>query len=134
MSLQVTDLNLPADMLAQIATALGDTGTTNTALQGYCDAAAADVQRLTAGYLLDAVSVTNMGRAIALYKVFSQIGPVPADIQKSYDDYWKELQSIARGDRPNLPKVPNAQLASRAGAIGSAPKLHGRMHRGDKLY
>ena len=49
MSLQVTDLNLPADKLAEIATALGDTGKTHALLQTYCDAAAADVARKKAG-------------------------------------------------------------------------------------
>ena len=131
MSLQVTDLNLPADKLAEIATALGDTGNTNALLQTYCDAAAADVARLAAGYILDASSITNMGRAIALYNVYGQIGPVPPDIEKSYDNYWKELQSISRGERPNLPKQPNPALASRAGAADSRHRIHGRMRRYD---
>jgi hypothetical protein len=134
MSLQVSDLNLPADKLVQIATALGDTGSTNAVLQTYCDAAAADVARLSAGYILDDDSTTNMGRAIALYKVYAQIGPVPPDIEKSYEDYWKELQSIARGERPNLPKQSNAAMQSRAGSAGSSHRIHGRMRRGEHLY
>jgi hypothetical protein len=127
MPLQVSDLDLPDDKLAQIATALGDGSNTNAALQGFCDAAAADVARLTAGYLLDDVSITNMARAIAIFRVLAQIGPVPSDVEKNYDSYWAELQSISKGARPNLPKVPTAALASRAGTAGSGRRIGGRM-------
>jgi hypothetical protein len=127
----VSDLNLPADKLVQIATALGDTSGQNVMLLEYCAAADADVARLTAGYILDPTSALNMARALALYKVFAQIGPVPQDVQDSYTDYWKELQSISRGERPNLPKQTNPALASRAGAAGSAHKIHGRLGRSD---
>ena len=121
MSLQVSDLNLPASKLVQLATALGDTGGLNAALQTYCDSAAADVARLTAGYVIDPTSITNFSRAIAIYRVTGQIGPVPADMQKNYDDAWKELQSIARGERPNLPKVSDPNQATIAGGWGDGP-------------
>lgn len=129
MSLQVSDLNLPADKLGQFAAALGDSSPAYPVLQTYCDDAAGDVNRLTAGYLLDATSLRNFSRAIALFRLYGQIGPVPADIEKSYDAAWKELQSIAVGQRPNLPKTPDPNLASRAGAIGSAAHIHGRLHK-----
>ena len=127
MALIVNDLNLPADKLAEFATAFGDTSTTNAVVQTYCDDAAADVARLTAGYLLDDSSTRNFSRAIALYRIYGQIGPVPPDVEKNYDDAWKELQSIAKGERTNLPKVPDPSLASRAGAIGGNRRLHGRL-------
>ena len=130
----VSDLKLSADKLSQIATALGDTGGENAALQGLCDEAAADVARLTAGYVLDATSLTNFGRAITLFRAYGLVGQVPPDVEKEYQNCWNELQSIARGDRPNLPKQPNPALASRAGAIGSNPKITGRMAGGDRLY
>lgn len=132
MALLVTNLNLPAANLAEIATALGDTGSANAALQGYCDSAAADVSRLIAGYVIDDLSQVNWGRAIALYRVYGQIGPVPKDIEKNYDEAWKELQSIAKGERINLPKVPVPALASRAGAIGGPAKVCGRL--GDSSF
>ena len=134
MSLQVTDLKLSADKLSQIATALGDGGGENAALQDLCNAAAADVQRLTAGYVLDDTSLTNFGRAITLFRAYSLVGQVPPDIEKEYQNSWNELQSIARGDRPNLPKISDPALASRAGAIGSERKIHGRMTGGNRLY
>jgi hypothetical protein len=133
MSLQVTDLNLPADKLAEFATAFGDVSNTNAVVQTYCDDAAADVARLTAGYQLDTSSTRNFSRAIALYRIYGQIGPVPPDVEKSYDDAWKELQSIAKGERTNLPKVPDPNLASRAGAIGGSPRLHGRLRRNSPI-
>ena len=120
MSLQVSDLNLPADKLAQIATALGDTGTTNAALQGVCNSAAADVARLTNGYVIDPTSLTNFGRAIALYRAYGQIGTVPPDVKDNYEDSWKELQSIARGERKNIPRVDDGNPQSTStGGYGS---------------
>jgi hypothetical protein len=126
MSLQVSDLNLPADKLTQFATALGDTGSANAAVQGYCDAAAADVARLTAGYVIDPVSATNFGRAIAIYRIYGQVGPVPADVEKNYDDAWKELQSISKGERLNLPKISDPAQNTVAGGWGSGCPLKGR--------
>jgi hypothetical protein len=126
MSLTVANLNLPADKLAQVATALGDTGGVNAALQGICDGAAADVARLTSGYVLDDASVTNFGRAITLFRMYGQIGTVPADVEKNYDDAWKELQSIAKGERPNLPKATVSAQTTIAGGYGSGCFLGGR--------
>ncbi len=93
----------------------------------FCTQADADVARLTAGYVLDPTSVTNMGRAIVLFRAYGLAGPVPPDIEKEYQNTWNELQSIARGDRPNLPKTPNVNLQSRAGSAGSNCLIRGRM-------
>jgi hypothetical protein len=138
MSLQVSDLNLPADKLAQFATALGDSGGQNAALQGICNSVAADVARLTTGYVVDPTSVTNWGRAIALYRAYSQaaFGEIPKAIADDYKTAWDELTAIAEGKRPNLPKAPDptGALATRAGAAGSHRRIHGRMRRGDHLY
>lgn len=129
MSLQVTDLNLPADKLAQFATALADAGGQNAALQGICDGAAADVTRLTTGYILAAASLTNWGRSIALYRAYSQaqFGEIPKAVADEYKEAMDELTAIAKGERPNLPKTPEPTLASRAGAIGGNKKIHGRI-------
>src|ERR1019366_7485805 len=97
MSLAVTDLKLSADKLAQFANALGDSGGQNAALQGLCDEAAADVARLTAGYVLDPTSITNFGRSLVLFRAYGLAGPVPADIEKEYTNAMTELQSIAKG-------------------------------------
>lgn len=129
MSLQVADLNLPADKLSEFAAALGDAGSANAVVQTYCDDAAADVSRLTAGYLLDASSTRNFSRAIALFRIYGQIGPVPPDVEKNYDSAWKELQDISAGKHSNLPKIPDPNLATRAGAIGGNRHLNGRLHR-----
>jgi hypothetical protein len=126
MSLSVSDLNLPADKLSQMATALGDTGGANAALQGICNGAAADVARLTAGYVIDATSQTNFGRAIALFRAYGQVGPIPPDVEKNYDAAWNELTDIAQGKRPNLPKVADPNQASIAGRWGGGHRLPGR--------
>jgi hypothetical protein len=122
MSLQVSDLKLSADKLAQFADSLGAGG-----LQDICDGAAADVARLTAGYALDATSLINFGRAITLFRAYGLVGPVPQDIEKEYTNAWNELQSIARGDRPNLPKVADPAQNIIAGGYGGDTKIGGRM-------
>ena len=138
MSLQVSDLNLPADKLAQFATALGDAGGANAAMQGICNAAAADVARLTAGYIVDPTSVTNWGRSLALNRAYgqAQFGEIPKAIADDFKAALTELTEIAQGKRPNIPKIPDptGARATRAGAVGSNPQIHGRMNRGDRLY
>ena len=110
MALQVSDLNLPADKLAQFATALGDLPGAQTgaypALQGICDSAAADVARLITGYVIDPASVTNWARTIAIYRVYSQaqFGEMPKAAVEDYNTAWDELTEISQGKRPNLPK------------------------------
>ena len=127
MSLTVANLNLPADKLAQFAAVFGDTGGQNAALQTYCTAADADVARMTAGYVLDPNSVIQMGKSLALYRAYADTGSVPPEVKTNYDDAWAELQAIAKGQRPNLPKQADPALQSRAGAAGSARRIHGRM-------
>ena len=136
MSLQVSDLNLPADKLAQFATALGDTGGENAALQGICNGAAADVTRLTAGYVIDPASITNWGRSIALQRAYSQaqFGEIPKAVADDYKTAWDELTAIAGGKRPNLPKVSDPNQATIAGGWGSDHKVHGRMRGGNHVY
>jgi hypothetical protein len=127
------NLQLSADKVAQFTAALATTEVADP-LQQLCDEAAADVARLTAGYILDATSISNFIRALAVYNAYLNSGtPSPEDVSTRFKSVWNELQSIARGDRPNLPKVADAALASRAGAAGSAPLIHGRMQR-DRLY
>ena len=129
MSLQVSDLQLSADKLTQFAAAQGDTSGTNASLQEICNAAAEDVTRLTDGYVISADSLTNFGRSIALFRAYGAIGLVPPDIEKNYDSNWKELQSIAKGERPNLAKTVSSDQAINAGGSGSGHRVHGRMGR-----
>jgi hypothetical protein len=125
MSLAVADLNLPAASLAQIASALGDGSGTNAALLGICNAASADVTRLTNGYVIDAASLTNFGRALALYRAYGQVGPVPPDVEKNYEDAWKELQSIAMGQRKNIPRADDgAPQSTSTGGFGGQRRVH----------
>lgn len=129
MSFSVTDLKLPADKIAQIEKALGGNPADLTAakLQGICDEAAADVARLSTGYVLDATSITNFIRAIALYRAYGYIGPVPKDVEKNYDAADKELTEISQGKRPNLPKVSTPAQNTISGGYGSNPNIPGRM-------
>jgi hypothetical protein len=124
------DLQLSADKVTQFTNAL-TTEEVADPLQELCDEAAADVARLTAGYVVDSVSVFNFIRALVVFKAYSNSGtPVPPDIATSRKDAWSELQSISRGERTNLPKAADPALQSRAGAIGSARRIHGRMSGG----
>ena len=131
MSLQVTDLNLPADKLAQFATALGDTGGQNATLQGLCNGAAAYVAQLTAGYVIDPTIITDWGRAIALYRAYAQaqFGEIPKAVADDYKTATDELTAIAEGKRPNLPKVSDPNQAAIAGGWGGEHRVHGRMGR-----
>lgn len=128
MSLQVTDLNLPADKLAQFASALGDVGGQNAVLQGVCNGAAADVARLTAGYVIDPATATNWGRTIALYRAYSQaqFGEIPKAVADDYKTAWDELTAIAEGKRQNLPKVSDPNQNSVAGGWGGNTMIPGR--------
>lgn len=122
MSLQFSDLNLPADKLAQFANALGDAGSANAALQGICNGAAADVTRLTAGYVIDPASITNWGRTIALYRAYSQaqFGEIPKAIADDFKTTWDELTAIAEGKRLNLPKISDSTQNTIAGGWGDS--------------
>lgn len=124
------DLQLSADKVQQFTQALA-TDEVADPLQELCDEAAADVSRLTAGYILDNVSIFNFIRAIAVYNAYINSGtPAPDDVTTRYKNIWSELQSISRGERPNLPKVTDPALQSRAGAAGSQHRIHGRIKSG----
>jgi hypothetical protein len=129
MSLQVSDLQLSADKLVQFANAQGDTSGTNALLQEICNAASEDVNRLTDGYVITANSFTNFARAIALFRAYGSVGPVPPDVEKNYTAAWAELESIAEGKRPNLAKDVSADQTINAGGIGGSHRVHGRMGR-----
>jgi hypothetical protein len=128
MAFTVQDLKLPAEKIAQIEKALGGDPDDAAApeLQVLCDAAAADVTRLTTGYVMDDASIENFTRAIALFRAHGQIGPVPEDMQKNFDNAWEELKEISQGKRPNLQKANSTegQQAS-AGSWGSKDKVSG---------
>jgi hypothetical protein len=129
MPFAVKDLKLPADKAAQLEKALGGQPSNEAlpALQGICDEAAAEVARLTTGYVLDNVSLSNFTRAIALGRAYAYIGPVPKDVETNAKEAKDELTAIAEGKRPNLPKVANASLSGRAGKWGSGQAMPGRM-------
>ncbi len=133
----MNSLNFTADLLpgsatlkGQLINALGAPADGSDPLQNLCDAAAADVLRLTTGYVLDPASLTNFTRAVALYRAYGSIGPVPPDTKTIYDDAWSELSAIAEGKRPNLPKVAVPAQNLSAGGFGSEHRIHGRVRRG----
>lgn len=117
-------LLLTADKAAQLTAALANTGYDDP-LQLCCTEAAADVDRLTAGYTLAQASLDGWTRAIALWKAYTlaETG-VPDALQKSYDAAMTELKDIAAGKRPNLPRTDDADTpASSTGHWGSRTKL-----------
>lgn len=124
MAFTVPDLKLTVDKLAQITKALGGAASTTTDLQDLCDEAAADVARYCTGYVVDDLSQTNFTRAIALFRAYGYIGPIPKDIQANYDAVMKELEAIAKGERPKLEQTTD-QAAQSAGNWGSKTRLAG---------
>lgn len=124
MAFTVTDLKLAADKLAQITKALGGAASSTTDLQDLCDEAAADVARLTTGYVIDDLSAVNFTRAIVLFRAYGYIGPIPKDVQANYDAVMKELEAIAKGERPKLEQT-TSQAAQSTGNWGSKTRLEG---------
>lgn len=122
----VDDLLLSPDKAAQLTKALATMGVAEP-LQYLCDEAAADVARLTTGYVLDAASVRGFVRSLALFRAYAKAGPVPADVSRDLDAAMKELEAIAKGERPNLPRVEAAEgEASASGKWGSKTAISGR--------
>ena len=119
------DLLLDAAKMAQLTRALSNLNVADP-LQYLCDEAGADVARRTAGYVLDALSLRNFNRSLALYRAYSNAGPVPPDVQKNYDAADKELEAIAKGERPNLPRKTDGAAAP-TGKWGSKTNVPGRM-------
>jgi len=114
-------LLLSTDRAAQLTAALSNLGVSDPL--GTCLAEAlADVARFTAGYVIAEDSANGWTRALALYKAFGLVGPVPQDIKLQYDEALKELTAIAKGDRPNLERTEDGTRPT-AGAWGSEDKL-----------
>jgi len=112
------NLQLSADKAAQFTAALATTGDA-TPLQTLCDEAAADVARLTTGYVIDTTSAFNFIRALAIYKAYTNSGtPVPSPVENSFKAVQLELQEISQGKRPNLPKAATTSQAGISGGSG----------------
>ena len=120
------DLLLSPDKSAQLTKALSGLNVADP-LQYLCDEAAAEVARMTTGYVLDDLSVRSLTRAVALFRIYSFAAPVPVDVQKDYDGATKELEAIAKGERPNLPKQQSGNSSPGAGTSSSSTKLTGRI-------
>jgi len=119
------DLLLSADRAAQLTRALANIGVADP-LQYLCDEAAADVARLTTGYVIDANALRGFIRSLALFRIYGYAGPVPKDIQAAYDSAKAELEAIAGGKRPNLPRDQTG-VNTPTGKSGSKPYVKGRM-------
>ncbi len=120
------DLLLSPDKAAQLTKALATIGVADP-LQYLCDEAAADVARLTTGYVISEESTRSFIRALALFRAYAKAGPVPADVKLDYDSAVAELMAIAKGERPNLERTPAAEGEEPAtGNWGSITKIKGR--------
>lgn len=123
MAFAKTDLLLTPTKLAQIETALANTGVTDPLSVAIAEAEA-EVARLTYGYVVAGLVFASWLRVVALYKAWSITGAVPEDLRKEYDAVMKELAAISAGERKNLPRVSAPALASPAqGSWGSRPKI-----------
>lgn len=119
-------LLLSPDRAAQLTKALSNLGVADP-LQTMCDEATADVARMTTGYVLDPLSLQQMTRSLALYRAYAKAGPVPKDVKQDFDAAMKELEAIAEGKRPNLPKIASSPASPNAGAWGSGRHISGRI-------
>jgi len=120
-----SDLLLSQDKAAQLTKALSVLGV-HDPLQYLCDEAAADVARYITGYVLEENQVRGFVRSLALFAAYSLANvPVPKDVQTSYDGAIKELEAIAKGERPNLPRVqsPSAGGSASVGGWGSRERI-----------
>lgn len=123
MAFTESNLLLTERKLTQLTAALANTDIPDPMATCIAEATA-DVARLTAGFILDDASINGFIRALALFKAYSLCGPVPDDVNKQYDNAMKELNSIARGERPNLPRVPEAGGGTQSsGGWGSETKI-----------
>ena len=123
MAFTTEQLLLPPGKVAQLEKAL-TTLEVDDPLQLLCTEAAADVARMTAGYVLDEVSQRTFIRSLVLFRAYSAAGTgVPPQIQTDYDAAMKELEAIAKGERPNLPKETSDALTPIAGKAGSLPRI-----------
>ena len=127
MAFTKNDLLLSADKAAQLVKALSSLGQADP-LQYCCDEAAATVARMTTGYVLDDTSIKQLVRALALEKAYGYANaPAPEGVKTDAKNALEELQAIAGGKRPNLPKVATASQGTIAGTWGSGRKVGGRI-------
>lgn len=122
-----TLLLLSPDKASKLTKALANLGVANP-LQVLCDEAAAEVARLTTGYVIADLAVQGWVRSLALASIYSKANvPPPDSVTKDATAAATELQAIAKGERPNLPKVANSPASPNAGSWGSGCKLTGRI-------
>lgn len=127
MAFVIDDLLLSPAKQAELTAALANAGVV-APLQYFCDEAAAAVARFTTGYTVDALSLRGLIRSVALFDIYAKANvPAPLDTKDSYDNAMKELEAIAKGERPNLPKTAAAALGSKAGTGSSKTYIPGRM-------
>lgn len=122
-------LLLSPDKAAQLAKAMA-TLQVDDPLQYVCDEAAAVVARMTQGYVIDEASLRDFTRKLAVFNVYTLANvPPPSAIETAYEDAMKELQDIAAGKRPNLPRVESGDPTSNpaTGSGGSKAYVPGRM-------
>jgi len=116
----LSELLLTATRQSQLTAALANLGVP-APLETCIAEAEADVTRYATGYTLAGAARNGFVRALALFKAFSLCGPVPADIQRQYDEAIAELKAIAAGQRPNLEQT--AAAPSSRGSWGSREKV-----------
>lgn len=128
MAFDKEQLLLSPDKAAQLTKGLQTLGVDDP-LQYVCDEAAADVARLTLGYVIDEVSQRTFIRALAVLKAYTYANvPPPLAVKEANDAAWEELQAIAAGKRPNLPRVDEPEGGNPAtGSGGSKTYVPGRM-------
>ena len=125
MAFTVAQLLLTVTKQAQLEAALANPGE-DEPLERCCAEAEADVARYTSGYVIAQASLDGWIRALALFKAYGLVGPVPADVQQQHDAARRELEAIAAGQRPNLERLESEaepDITPSTGHWGSAAKF-----------
>lgn len=124
MPFTVDKLLLTETRKSQLTVALANLGVADP-LGSLISEAVSEVNRFTAGYVIDENSLNGWIRTITLYKAYTvaELG-VPEDLTKAFEVAMKELSDIAAGKRPNLPTTPvDEETPSPTGGWGSETKI-----------
>lgn len=125
MAFTADQLLLTASRKAEITAALANSGVADPV--GSCvTEAIAEVARFTSGYVWTDDALAGFIRPLALFKLYSLIGPAPKDLAKAYTDTMTELVAISKGERPNLVLDSNPETPTGGGSWGAQTNILSR--------
>ena len=115
-------LQLTTEKLTLLETA-NKNATITDPLTKSCNEAESMVNDRTTGYTISADWHNRLVRSIAQFELWKNAGPIPDEVQKSYDQAIADLNDIREGKYPLL---ANSNTGGRQGSWGSADKIKPR--------